>query len=155
VLLVAYIAVTRLYRKARLYALFLGDTLFSCQRSGHFVLCENWFSFCTIHGLLSHDVSTRRLFSRNLGLCLQKTRTDLWHDFSFTAKQLLSPRTSSKYHASRGFSPDVRAPIIARMMVGNAPPFVSPAGGTSISFAGQWEFAQLALKSSGLGSIRH
>jgi hypothetical protein len=32
-----------------------------------------------------------------------RTRAHLLHDFSFTAKQLLSPRTSSKYHASRGF----------------------------------------------------
>jgi hypothetical protein len=59
-----------------------------------------------------------------------KRELTFWHDFSFTAKQLLSPRTSSKYHASRGFSPNVRAPIVALValtMVGNAPPFVSPA----------------------------
>ena len=95
-----------------------------------------------------------------------KTRTDLWHDFSFTAKQLLSPRTSSKYHASRGVGALIIARI-ARMMVGNAAPFVSPARGT-LGHAhgrrelrilrlvlGQWEFAQLAMNGNGLGCIRH
>jgi hypothetical protein len=62
VLLVAYIAGTRLYRKVRLCAPFLGDALLSCQRSGLSVLCAIGFSSVpTIHCLLSHDLSTRSI----------------------------------------------------------------------------------------------
>jgi hypothetical protein len=95
----------------------------------------------------TRSIVTRTELLQNKLASLQTTEADLWHDFGFTAEQLLSPRTSSKYHASRGIRPNVRAPImalVALMVVGNAPPFVSPADRFQAARPPSWGMELLA-----------